>query len=158
MNAFQRVVWIVTLGPLFAVPWLVLSGIAALTVVALPWARVALQVAAWTAWPSADVPTSVWEQGSNLQERPEAASTTGYVVWLATAGLWLAVLHHIVAAAFGVTIVGLIATFPHLELGKVALVLNPGAFRMAPPRRPVMPWARTAASSAQPGRSNLHFP
>ena len=158
MNAVQRVVWIVTLGPLFAVPWLILSGVAALTVVALPWARVALRVAAWAAWPSADVPTSVWEQGNNLQERPETVSNTGYIVWLAVAGLWLSVLHHIVAAMLGVTIVGLVATFPHLELGKVALVLNPGAFRMAPPRRPSMPWARTPPTPARPEGNRVHFP
>lgn len=162
MNRWQRVVWILTLGPLFALPWLVFSAIAAATVIALPWARAASQVAIWVAWPTAEVPSSSWEQGSNLQAPPEptSTSTAGYIVWVAVAGLWLSVLHHIVAALLGLTIVGIVALFPHLELGRVALVLNPGTFRMAPrgERRLGMPWAQPVNAHAAAEQARVQFP
>jgi uncharacterized membrane protein YccF (DUF307 family) len=160
MNPWQRVVWVVTLGPLFALPWFVLCGVAALTVVALPWAKAGFQVAMWIAWPTAEVPTSSWEQGSNLQDPEQPSSTTGYLVWVAVAGLWLSVMHHIAAALLAFTIVGILVLFPHLEVGRVALALNPAAFRMAPAgeRRFGMRMARQPTVATQPNRAGVNFP
>ncbi len=158
MNSWQRAIWIVTFGPLFAVPWLILAGVAAVTVVSLPWAKTAVQVAAWMAWPSNTVPSSGWQQGSNHPDPGQTTSTTGYVVWLAVAGLWLSVLHHVIAALLGMTVVGIIALFPHLELGRVALTLNPASFRMAARegRRLGFPM-RATATQGEP-KARLHFP
>jgi uncharacterized membrane protein YccF (DUF307 family) len=144
---------------LFALLWLVAAALAAMTVVGLPWARAALHIARWMAWPSHEVPTSTWQQGSNLQDPAAPASVTGYVVWLAVGGLWLALLHHIIAAVLGLTIVGLVAMFPHLALGRVALVLNPGAFRMTVPARGGV----SAAATPRPlgpaaSESRIQFP
>ena len=50
MKGWQRAIWILTLGPVFAVLWVVTAGVAAVTVVALPWAGPALQIARWIAW------------------------------------------------------------------------------------------------------------
>jgi len=159
MNTWQRTVWFVTLGPLFAVPWLALAGVAAVTVVALPWAKAALQVAFWMIWPTAEVPTSSLDEGSNVRDVDQAASTTGYLVWLAVAGLWLSVLHHVIAALMGLTVVGIVALFPHLELGRVALVLNPATFRMAPrgTRRLGFPSVTQPAVEGA-AKARLHFP
>jgi uncharacterized membrane protein YccF (DUF307 family) len=159
MYTWQRVVWIVTLGPLFALPWLVFGTFAAVTVVALPWAKSAYRVALWIAWPTNEVPTSGVEHNSNLPDPSHPTSAAGYLVWLAVAGLWLSVLHHVIAALFGLSIVGIIALFPHLELGRMALVLNPATFRMASRGWGAAPqWGRSEGATGASHEAPLNFP
>ena len=65
----------------------------------------------------------------------------------------------IVAVACGLTIVGLVSTFAHLDLGRVALVLNPRAFRMAAANghRSGIGWR--SETPVQPAvKERVHFP
>ena len=121
MSLLLNLLWILLGGVEMAVGWLIAAVIMAITIIGLPWARAAVNIAIYTFLPF----------GSKAVRRDEITGETdvgtgplgviGNIVWLVLAGWWLALGHLIAAIVFAITIIGLPFAWAHLKLAGIAL-------------------------------------
>jgi uncharacterized membrane protein YccF (DUF307 family) len=116
-----NILWIVFGGFWMAAGWLLAAVIMAITVVGLPWARAAFNIAAYTLLPFGqravrrDLVTGAGDFGTGL------FGLLGNLIWLVLAGWWLALAHLVTAVGLAVTIVGIPFAWAHLKLAGIAL-------------------------------------
>jgi uncharacterized membrane protein YccF (DUF307 family) len=95
--------------------------IMAITIIGLPWARAAFNIAGYTLLPFGqravrrDLVTGQHDIGTGL------LGLIGNVIWLILAGWWLALGHLLTAIALAITIVGIPFAWAHLKLAGIAL-------------------------------------
>ena len=121
MSLLLNLLWILLGGAEMAIGWLIAAVIMAITIIGLPWARAAVNIAVYTFLPF----------GSKAVRRDEITGETdvgtgplgviGNIVWLVLAGWWLALGHLIAALVFAITIIGLPFAWAHLKLAGIAL-------------------------------------
>jgi uncharacterized membrane protein YccF (DUF307 family) len=116
-----NILWIVFGGLYMALGWLVAAILIAITIIGLPWARAAFNIAAYTLLPFG-------------QKAVRRDSVTGYsdigtgplglignLIWLILAGWWLALGHILTAIVLAITIIGLPFAWAHIKLAGLAL-------------------------------------
>src|SRR5215208_211777 len=107
VSLLLNIIWIVLGGAWMAFGWLVAAVIMAITIIGLPWARAAFNIAAYTLFPfgfravARDIYTGREDIGTG------ALGLIGNIIWFVLAGWWLALLHLIHAIALAVTIIGI---------------------------------------------------
>lgn len=113
--------WMLFGGLEMAAGWLLAAVIMAITIIGLPWARAAFNIAVYTLVPFGRkaVSRADYLGADDLGTGP--LGLIGNVIWLVLAGWWLALGHLLVAAALAVTIVGIPFAWAHLKLAGVAL-------------------------------------
>ena len=121
VSLLLNVLWIVLGGAYMAFGWLVAAVVMAITIIGLPWARAAFNIAAYTLLPF----------GSRAVRRDELTGMEdvgtgplgllGNIIWFVLAGWWLALGHLLTAIALAVTIIGLPFAWAHLKLAGLAL-------------------------------------
>jgi uncharacterized membrane protein YccF (DUF307 family) len=93
----------------------------AITIIGIPWARAAFNIAVYTLLPfgqravSRDMVTGESDIGTGL------LGLIGNLIWLVLAGWWLALAHVITAVLLAVTIIGIPFAWAHLKLAGIAL-------------------------------------
>src|ERR1700742_4981988 len=107
VSILLNVLWILIGGAYMALGWLIAAVIMAITIIGLPWARAAFNIAAYTLMPF----------GSRAVRRDEITGQSdigtglfgfvGNLIWLILAGWWLALGHLITAVLMALTIVGI---------------------------------------------------
>jgi uncharacterized membrane protein YccF (DUF307 family) len=113
--------WILLGGAWMAFGWLVAAVIMAVTIIGLPWARAALNIAIYTLLPFGQraVPRE------EVTGRPDIGTgplgLIGNLIWLVLAGWWLALGHLVTAVILAVTIIGIPFAWAHLKLAGIAL-------------------------------------
>ena len=121
MPLLLNIVWIAFGGLWMAVAWLLAAVVMAMTIVGIPWARAAANIALYTLLPFGHTAIDREE----LTGRPSIGTgplgVVGNLVWLLLAGWWLALGHLITALALAVTIIGLPFAWAHLKLAGLAL-------------------------------------
>src|SRR6476661_3911046 len=107
LGLLLNILWIVTGGIWMAACWLLAAVIMAITIIGLPWARAAFNIALYTllpfgqkAVPRAQV-TGAEDLGTGL------LGTLGNIIWLVLAGWWLALGHLITGFRLMLTIIGI---------------------------------------------------
>ncbi len=121
VSLLLNILWVVLGGAWMAVGWLVAAVIMAITIIGLPWARAAFNIAAYTLFPfghkavSRDAYTGYPDIGTG------PLGVIGNIIWLVLAGWWLALGHVITAIVMAVTIIGIPFAWAHLELAGIAL-------------------------------------
>lgn len=121
MSLVLNILWIVLGGAWMAFAWLVAAGIMMVTIVGIPWARAALNIALYTLMPFGyqavprDVHTGQEDIGTG------ALGMVGNILWLVLAGWWLALCHVITAVMLAVTIIGIPFAWAHLKLAGISL-------------------------------------
>jgi uncharacterized membrane protein YccF (DUF307 family) len=99
----------------------VAAVIMAITIIGLPWARAAFNIAAYTLLPFGqtavrrDLVTGQPDIGTGL------LGLIGNLIWLVLAGWWLALGHIVTAIMLAVTIIGIPFAWAHLKLAGIAL-------------------------------------
>jgi uncharacterized membrane protein YccF (DUF307 family) len=116
-----NLLWIVFGGLWMAIAWVVAGIIMAISIVGLPWARAAFNIALYTLLPFGQVAVSRAEQTGQEDVGTGTLGTLGNVIWLVLAGWWLALGHLVVAVGLAVTIIGLPFAWAHLKLAVLAL-------------------------------------
>jgi uncharacterized membrane protein YccF (DUF307 family) len=121
LSILLNLLWILFGGAYMALGWLVAAVIMAITIIGLPWARAAFNIAVYTFLPF----------GSKAVRRDEITGESdigtgplgliGNIIWFLFAGWWLALGHLITAVILGVTIVGIPFAWAHLKLAGIAL-------------------------------------
>jgi uncharacterized membrane protein YccF (DUF307 family) len=118
---FLNILWIVFGGLGMAVGWLIAAVVMAITIIGLPWARAAFNIAAYTLLPfgqravDREAVTGRGDIGTGV------FGLLGNIIWLVLAGWWLAIGHLLAALALAITIVGIPFAWAHLKLAGIAL-------------------------------------
>ena len=116
-----NIFWIVCGGLWMAACWVIAAVIMAITIIGLPWARAAFNIAAYTLLPFGqkavrrDSLTGQSDLGTGL------LGLIGNLIWFVLAGWWLALAHVATAVVLAVTIVGIPFAWAHLKLSGIAL-------------------------------------
>jgi uncharacterized membrane protein YccF (DUF307 family) len=116
-----NILWILLGGAWMAVAWVVAAIIMAITIIGIPWARAAFNIAVYTLLPFGQ--TAVRRDRvtgqSDLGTGP--LGLIGNVIWLVLAGWWLALGHVLTAILMACTIIGIPFAWAHLKLAGIAL-------------------------------------
>lgn len=116
-----NLLWIVLGGAWMAVAWVIAAAIMAITIIGLPWAWSALNIASYTLFPFGRKAVSRAEYTGRRDIGTGLFGDIGNIVWLVLAGWWLALAHVITAILLAVTIIGIPFAWAHLKLAGIAL-------------------------------------
>jgi uncharacterized membrane protein YccF (DUF307 family) len=116
-----NVLWMIFGGLEMAVGWLFAALIMAITIVGLPWARAAFNIASYALLPFGRKAVSRAEFLGTEDLGTGPFGFLGNIVWLVFAGWWLALGHLVIAILFAVTIIGIPFAWAHLKLAGIAL-------------------------------------
>ena len=115
-----NLLWIVFGGLEMAIGWVIAAVIMAITIIGIPWARAAFNIASYTLLPFGRKAVSRAEySGYDFGTGP--FGLLGNIIWLVLAGWWLALGHLITAIVLAVTIIGIPFAWAHLKLAGIAL-------------------------------------
>ncbi|HZR71699.1 YccF domain-containing protein [Bradyrhizobium sp.] len=121
VSIFLNILWLLLGGVEMAAGWLIAAIIMAITIVGLPWARAAFNIAIYTLLPFGqkavrrDLLTGETDAGTGV------LGLIGNLIWLVLAGWWLALGHLVAAVVLAVTIIGIPFAWAHLKLAGIAL-------------------------------------
>jgi len=118
---FLNILWIVFGGLGMAVGWLIAAVVMAITIIGLPWARAAFNIAAYTLLPFGQRAVDREAVTGRDDIGTGVFGLIGNVIWLVLAGWWLAIGHLLAALALAITIVGIPFAWAHLKLAGIAL-------------------------------------
>ena len=121
LSLLLNVLWIVFGGLEMAVGWIIAAALMAITIIGLPWARAAFNIALYTLLPFGQKAVSRAEYYGSEDLGTGPFGLLGNIVWLVFAGWWLALGHLITAILLAVTIVGIPFAWAHLKLAGIAL-------------------------------------
>ena len=121
MSLLLNMLWIVFGGLWMAVGWLLAAVIMAVTIVGIPWARAALNMAVYTLMPFGHTAVDREEFTGRSSVGTGPLGVIGNLLWLLLAGWWLALAHLITALGLAITIIGLPFAWAHLKLAGLAL-------------------------------------
>src|SRR5882757_5017755 len=107
LSFLLNVAWIVCGGLWMAIGWVIAGVIMAITIIGLPWARAAFNIAVYTLLPFGQKAVSRAEYHGTEDVGTGPLGFIGNVVWLVLAGWWLALGHLITAILLAVTLIGL---------------------------------------------------
>ena len=121
MILILNLLWLVCGGFVAALAWFFAAILFALSIVGLPWARAALNIAVYTLLPFGQkaVRRDSLTGYSDIGTGP--LGMIGNLIWLVLAGWWLALGHLITAVVLAVTIIGIPFAWAHLKLAGIAL-------------------------------------
>ncbi len=121
LQLLLNILWLVTGGVWMAFFWLVAALIMAITIIGIPWAKAALNIAAYSLLPFGHKAVSrrEWTGQEDIGTGP--LGMFGNILWLVLAGWWLALAHLLTALALAVTIIGIPFAWAHLKLAGIAL-------------------------------------
>ena len=113
--------WILLGGAWMAAAWLVAAIVMAITIIGLPWAKAAFNIAIYTLLPFGQQAV----RRDQLTGQPDIGTgplgVIGNLIWLVLAGWWLALGHLGTAILLAVTIIGIPFAWAHLKLAGIAL-------------------------------------
>src|SRR5690242_20214184 len=116
-----NVLWIVCGGLWMAAGWLLAAVIMAITIIGIPWARAAFNIAAYALLPFGQKAVSRADYFGREDVGTGPFGILGNLIWLVLAGWWLALAHLITAIGLAITIIGIPFAWAHLKLAGIAL-------------------------------------
>jgi uncharacterized membrane protein YccF (DUF307 family) len=116
-----NVLWIVFGGLWMAVAWVIAAILMAITIIGLPWAWAALNIASYTLLPFGRKAVSRAEHTGQHDIGTGPLGMVGNIIWFVLAGWWLALMHLITALLLALTIIGIPFAWAHLKLAGIAL-------------------------------------
>ena len=121
LSLVLNVLWVVTGGIWMALAWLLAALIMAITIIGLPWARAAWNIASYTFLPFGRVALRRDEVAGQEDLGTSPLGMVGNIIWLVLAGWWLALGHLATAVGLAVTIIGIPFAWAHLKLALLSL-------------------------------------
>ncbi len=121
LSLLLNVLWIVFGGLWMAVGWVIAGIIMAITIIGLPWAWAAFNIAFYTLLPFGQKAVSRAEYTGQEDIGTGPLGMIGNIIWLVLAGWWLALGHLLTAIVLAITIIGIPFAWAHLKLAGLAL-------------------------------------
>ena len=121
VSLLLNILWIVLGGAWMAAGWVLAAVLMAITIIGIPWARAAFNIAIYTLFPLGQraVSRDFYTGEPDIGTGP--LGVIGNIIWLVLAGWWLALAHVITAVVLAVTIIGIPFAWAHLKLAGIAL-------------------------------------
>jgi uncharacterized membrane protein YccF (DUF307 family) len=116
-----NLLWIVLGGFAMALGWMIAAVIMAITIIGVPWARAAFNIARYTLLPFGYKAVSRDEYFGQEDIGTGPLGMIGNIIWLVLAGWWLALSHLAIAIVFAITIIGIPFAWAHFKLAALAL-------------------------------------
>ena len=122
VSILLNLLWIFLGGAWMAAGWLIAAVIMAITIIGIPWARAAFNIAVYTLLPfgqravSRDLVTGESDIGTG------PLGLIGNLIWLVLAGWWLALGHLVTGALMCLTIIGIPLGLANFKLVPVSLL------------------------------------
>jgi uncharacterized membrane protein YccF (DUF307 family) len=113
--------WIVFGGIWMALGWVIAGIIMAITIIGIPWARAAFNIAMYTLLPFGQKAVSRAEYLGQEDIGTGPLGAIGNIIWLVLAGWWLALGHLLLAIVLAITIIGIPFAWAHFKLAALAL-------------------------------------
>jgi uncharacterized membrane protein YccF (DUF307 family) len=132
--------WIFFGGLWMAIGWVIAGVIMAITIIGIPWARAAFNIALYTLFPFGQKAVSRADYTGYEDIGTGPLGVIGNIIWLVLAGWWLALGHLVIAIVLAVTIIGIPFAWAHLKLA--GLALWPIGKMIVPADDARMPYAR----------------
>jgi uncharacterized membrane protein YccF (DUF307 family) len=121
VSLLLNIFWLVFGGVWMAIAWVIAAVIMAITIIGLPWARAAFNIASYTLLPFGRRAVSRAAYSGSHDVGTGPFGLLGNIIWLILAGWWLALGHLLTAIVLAVTIVGIPFAWAHLKLAGIAL-------------------------------------
>lgn len=121
LSLILNLLWIVFGGLWMAVGWLIAGVIMVITIIGIPWARAAFNIASYTLLPFGRVALSREEAMGREDLGTGLLGAIGNLIWLVLAGWWLALGHIVTAIGLAVTIIGIPFAWAHIKLVPISL-------------------------------------
>ena len=121
LSLLLNILWIVFGGLWMAVAWVIAAVIMAITIIGIPWARAAFNIALYTLLPFGQKAVSRAEYTGQEDIGTGPLGVVENIIWLLLAGWWLALGHLIFAILLAVTIIGIPFAWAHFKLAALAL-------------------------------------
>jgi uncharacterized membrane protein YccF (DUF307 family) len=121
LSLLLNILWIVFGGLWMAVAWVIAAVIMAITIIGIPWARAAFNIALYTLLPFGQKAVSRAEYTGQEDVGTGPLGVIGNIIWLLLAGWWLALGHLVFAILLAVTIIGIPFAWAHFKLAALAL-------------------------------------
>ncbi len=121
LSVLLNLLWILFGGLWMALAWVIAGILMAITIVGLPWARAAFNIAGYTLLPFGRVAVSRQAVSGEEDLGTGPLGTLGNLIWLVLAGWWLALGHIVTALALAITIIGIPFAWAHLKLVPISL-------------------------------------
>jgi uncharacterized membrane protein YccF (DUF307 family) len=121
LSFLLNLLWIVCGGFYMAVGWIVAAVIMAITIIGLPWARAAFNIASYALLPFGRKAVSRADHLGTHDIGTGPFGLLGNIIWLVLAGWWLALGHLVTAVLLAITIIGIPFAWAHLKLAGIAL-------------------------------------
>ena len=121
LSFLLNLAWIVFGGLWMAAGWVIAAIVMCITIIGIPWARAAFNIAAYTLLPFGQraVARDHYTGREDIGTGP--LGVIGNIIWFVLAGWWLALAHLITAIGLAITIIGLPFAWAHLKLAGLAL-------------------------------------
>ena len=116
-----NLLWILFGGFWMALGWVIAGVIMAITIIGIPWARAAFNIALYTLFPFGQTAVSRADYTGQEDTGTGSLGVIGNAIWLLLAGWWLALAHLVIAIALAITIIGIPFAWAHLKLAGLAL-------------------------------------
>jgi uncharacterized membrane protein YccF (DUF307 family) len=121
VSLFLNILWIVFGGFWMALAWVIAGVIMAITIIGIPWARAAFNIASYALLPFGRRAVSRADYLGSDDIRTGPFGFLGNLIWLVLAGWWLALGHLITAICLAITLIGIPFAWAHLKLAGIAL-------------------------------------
>jgi uncharacterized membrane protein YccF (DUF307 family) len=121
MSLLLNIIWILLGGAWMAFGWLVAAVIMAITIVGIPWARAAVNIALYTLMPFGYEAVARDRHTGQEDIGTGGLGMIGNILWLVLAGWWLALFHIVTAIMLAITIIGIPFAWAHLKLAGLSL-------------------------------------
>ena len=121
MNLVLNIIWVVFGGLEMALGWLVAAFFFAISIIGIPWARAAFNLALFHLWPFGQEIVDREEMTGHEDLGTGAFGLLGNIVWFVVAGWWLALGHLFFAALLAVTVIGIPFAWQHVKLAGMAV-------------------------------------
>src|ERR1700684_1094444 len=121
VSLLLNIFWLVVGGVWMAIAWAIAAVIMAITIVGIPWARAAFNIASYALLPFGRRAVS---RADPLGSGDGGTGTLGFlgnVIWLVLAGWWLALGHLITAIGLAITLIGIPFAWAHLKLAGIEI-------------------------------------
>jgi len=116
-----NLLWIITGGLWMAIAWVIAALIMVITIIGIPWARAAFNIAFYTLLPFGHKAVPRYQVTGHEDFGTGPLGAVGNIIWFVLAGWWLALGHLIAAVALAITIIGIPFAWAHLKLAVLAL-------------------------------------
>lgn len=121
MNVLLNILWIILGGLEMAVGWLVAAVVFAMSIVGIPWARGAFNMAIFHLWPFGREIVDREDMTGREDLGTGGLGVVGNISWFLLAGWWLAIGHVFFAGLLALTIIGIPFAWQHMKLAGMAL-------------------------------------